>query len=426
MRRQAAGSSQTGFGSCRSIATRATHGFLFTLIVAAVASTAFAQEPATRAEELRREREEKSKQLEPPEPAGAERLLLDLERGRLFERILNPAEGLYPKLGTITPGSGFSVGPAYRKPAALGRHVDFSAFAAASLKNYWMIETRLRLPRLAGGRVQADVHGQRYDFPEEPFFGLGADSLRSNEVTYGYRNSVVGGTLSFLPAPWFALSGTGDYLMPRVSSYDRDGDISTRFDEAVAPGLAEQPNYFLYQASADANFRQPRGNPRRGGRYFLGYQRYADLDGDLYSFQRVEANVDHYVPFLNDRRVLAFHAIVSVSDADDGARVPFYLQRTLGGPDDLRGFRRFRFRDKHAILLQAEYRWEIFTAVDGAVFYDAGKVTSRVEDLNLRDLESDYGIGFRFGTQNGVFLRIEGAFGSSEGRHFVFRFGHVF
>jgi hypothetical protein len=53
-------------------------------------------------------------------------------------------------------------------------------------------------------------------------------------------------------------------------------------------------------------------------------------------------------------------------------------------------------------------------------------VTSRVEDLNLRDLESDYGIGFRFGTQNGVFLRIEGAFGSKEGKHFVFRFGHVF
>jgi outer membrane protein assembly factor BamA len=115
-----------------------------------------------------------------------------------------------------------------------------------------------------------------------------------------------------------------------------------------------------------------------------------------------------------------------MSDADEGSRVPFYLQRTLGGPDDLRGFRRSRFRDRHALLLQAEYRWEIFTAVDGALFYDAGKVASRLEDLNLRDLESDYGIGFRFGTQNGVFLRVEGAFGSSGGKHFIFRFGHVF
>jgi outer membrane protein assembly factor BamA len=106
--------------------------------------------------------------------------------------------------------------------------------------------------------------------------------------------------------------------------------------------------------------------------------------------------------------------------------VPFYFQRTLGGPDDLRGFRRFRFRDRNLLLLQAEYRWEIFTAVDGAIFYDTGKVASRPGDLTLQDLESDYGIGFRFGTRNGVFLRVEGAFGSSGGKHFIFRFGHVF
>ena len=70
--------------------------------------------------------------------------------------------------------------------------------------------------------------------------------------------------------------------------------------------------------------------------------------------------------------------------------------------------------------------WEIFSAMDGAIFYDAGKVASRAEDLTLDDLESDYGIGFRFGTANGVFLRVEGAFGSSGGKHFILRFGNVF
>jgi hypothetical protein len=53
-------------------------------------------------------------------------------------------------------------------------------------------------------------------------------------------------------------------------------------------------------------------------------------------------------------------------------------------------------------------------------------VAPRFEDLDFRDLESDVGIGFRFGTINGVFLRIEGAFGSSAGAHFILRFGHVF
>jgi hypothetical protein len=52
-------------------------------------------------------------------------------------------------------------------------------------------------------------------------------------------------------------------------------------------------------------------------------------------------------------------------------------------------------------------------------------VASRRADLT-DGLESDYGIGFRFGTNNGVFLRIEGAFGSSGGKHFILRFGNAF
>ena len=398
------------------------------LLVMASAAASGAQEPppATRAEQLRQQREAKAQDIEPAQPAGLERLLLDLERGRLFERVLNPAEGLYPKLGTITPGSGFSVGPAFRAPARLGGHVDLSAFAAGSFKKYWMVEGRLQMPRLFDERLSVDLHARRYDFPEEDFFGLGPDSARDDHVTYGLRNSVVGGSAAVHPARWFTVSGTTEYLAPRIAAYGEDGAIGSRFDDLSAPGLAAQPDFFRYQAMADVNLREPRGNPRAGGRYTLAYQRYADRGAGLDSFDRVEADVQQFISLYRHRRILALRAFASISDAHDGARVPFYLQRTLGGPDDLRGFRRFRFRDTHALLLQAEYRWEIFTAMDGAIFYDAGKVASRVEDLTLRDLESNYGIGFRFGTRNGVFLRVEGAFGSSGGKHFIFRFGDVF
>ena len=52
------------------------------------AAAAFAQEPATRAEVLARQREEKSQNLAPPEQGRLERTLLALENGRLFERVL--------------------------------------------------------------------------------------------------------------------------------------------------------------------------------------------------------------------------------------------------------------------------------------------------------------------------------------------------
>ena len=170
---------------------------LGTLLAAPI--PAAAQEPQSRQEALRQQREEKSRNLSPPERSGLERTLLDLESGRLLERVLNPAEGFYPKIGNITAGSGFSFGPAYRKPALFGGHADFSAFAAASFQRYWMLDTRLTLPRLANERVSVDVHAQRYEFPDEDFFGLGPDSRRVDQVVYGVSNSVFGGTGSVRP-----------------------------------------------------------------------------------------------------------------------------------------------------------------------------------------------------------------------------------
>ena len=53
-----------------------------------------------------------------------------------------------------------------------------------------------------------------------------------------------------------------------------------------------------------------------------------------------------------------------------------------------------------------------------AIFYDAGKVTRRREDLDFNHLESDWGIGARFHGLTATVLRIEAARGS-DGWHLV-------
>ena len=384
-----------------------------------------ASEPATRAEALREEREEKAKELTPPKPSGLERALLALENDRLLERVLNPAEGFYPKIGNITPGSGFAGGLGYRRPQLFGGHVDFSAFAAESVQRYWMVEARLRMPRLANEKVDVELYGQGSDFPRERFYGLGPDSLRSNETIYRIGNVVVGGSVAYRPTTWLAFGGGTEVLTPDLRAPTDRIPVDQRFDEASAPGLASQPRFLHYSTLAEVNYREPRGNPRAGGRYAVELHRYDDQEDGRYTFDRVEVDLQQYISLLRQRRVLALHAFGSFSDPGPGG-VPFYMQRTLGGPDDLRGFRRFRFRDANQVLFQAEYRWEIFTAVDGAIFYDAGTVAPHARDIDLGSMDSDFGIGFRFGTRNGVFMRIEGAFGSREGKHFIMRYGHVF
>ena len=402
---------------------------VFLLAILTMATTAaLAQEPETREGLLRREREAKAKQLKPPEPGRLERALLKLENDRAFERILNPAEGIYPKIGTVTPGSGFSFGPAYRRSGLFKERAEFSAFVVGSIKKYWMIDAKLAMPQLAGGAAFIELHGQRSAFPQEDFFGLGPAARRQDHATFSFQNSTMGVAGGVRAAPWLSFGGRVDRLTPRIGRGEGPGSpsIEERFDVNQIPGLSAQPDFFRYEMFADANYGQPRGNPRKGGHYSVGYQRYDDRDLHRDSFRRVELDFQQYISFLKERRVLALRALASASDADERQEVPFYFQRSLGGPDDLRGFRRYRFRDRNVLLLQAEYRWEIFTAMDGAIFYDAGKVAPRRGDIDLRNLESDYGVGFRFGSDNGVFLRVEGAFGSPDGKHFVFRFGNVF
>jgi len=289
-----------------------------------------------------------------------------------------------------------------------------------------MVDTSLRLPRLSGGRLTLDVHAQRYSFPDQEFFGLGFASRREDLTTYGLSSTVVGGGAAYRPLAWLQVGTSADYLSHHVDAGGEPGEILGLFDGSALPGVFTAPDYVAYGADVSVDYADPRGNARRGGRYRIGVRRFEDLDGDAYAFTRVDVDLRQYLPILHGRRVIALRALASMTEPDAGAAVPFFLQPTLGGPDDLRGFRRFRFRDRNTLLLQGEYRWEVFTAMDGVLFYDAGMVAPRVEDLTLDDLETDYGFGVRFGTVNGIFLRVEGAFGSNGSKHFILRFGDAF
>ena len=221
-----------------------------TLLVAAAIlvslSDVRAQEASTRAETLQREREDKALNLAPPQHSRLERVLMDLENGRVFERVLNPAEGLYPKIGNITTGSGFSFGPGYRYPRWFDGQLVFSSFVAASISHYWMIDARLQAPRLANGKLGVGMHAQRYDFPKEDFFGLGPDSSRDNDVIYGLRNTVLGGAGTYRPTSWLNLTAGVDYYNPDIDAIREEDSLLRVFTPAEAPGVLIQPDFFRY------------------------------------------------------------------------------------------------------------------------------------------------------------------------------------
>ena len=110
---------------------------------------------------------------------------------------------------------------------------------------------------------------------------------------------------------------------------------------------------------------------------------------------------------------------------DSGQTVPFYLQPTLGGSEDLRGFPSFRFYGNHMLAASAEYLWSAFPFLDMALFWDTGKVFSRRAELNFKDMESSVGFGMRFHFRDSPVLRADVGF-SHEGVQIWLRITDLF
>lgn len=133
----------------------------------------------------------------------------------------------------------------------------------------------------------------------------------------------------------------------------------------------------------------------------------------------MRTEIVQHVPILRETWVLSLRArtesIVRESDV-----VPYFLMPYLGSGNTLRGYTTARFRDRHAVLLNGEFRWfPNRTALDMAIFFDAGDVANKRGKVALKKMKTDYGIGARFHGPLMTVLRIELARGS-EGWRTVF------
>ncbi len=129
------------------------------------------------------------------------------------------------------------------------------------------------------------------------------------------------------------------------------------------------------------------------------------------SFRRVDAEAQQLLPVLKEHWVLAFRGLVQTTDVDDDQLVPHYLLPSLGGGRLHRGYSDFRFRDRHMLLVSAEYRWLPSRILDMALFVDGGKVTRERRDLDFDGLKTAWGIGMRIHGPTFTPLRLDVARG---------------
>jgi hypothetical protein len=378
---------------------------------AAIAAAAPAHAQDTREAMIAAEQAQKAQALSAYEPSAAERWIVALQR----EFILVPS-GFYPYFASVYSGGGFTLGAGYRQFYGDRTHWDVKGLY--SFKNYKNLELSTDSWAHADGRLDMHARVGWRDAPQVAFYGLGmqAPNERSN---FRLKQTYFGGDAQVRPG-YFTVFGAS-LTFDQYTLEEGAGNvpsIETVHTPSTAPGLGDSPDYVHVALSGGIDTRLSPGYARRGGLYQISYHNYADTD-ETYSFDRVDGEIVQHLPILRENWVISLHGLVQTTLSDDDV-VPYFLLPSLGSGSTLRAYPSGRFRDRHSLLLTGEFRWiPSRLGLDMAFFYDMGKVTPRWDDLSLKGLKSNVGVGVRFHSPLATPLRIEFAHGR-EGINIVF------
>lgn len=404
--------------------TRSPLCLLLALLPGAAALPA---QPPTREALIQKEREERAARLAPERNSRWEDRLRLISEKKIPQRLSYGYNGLRAKLGGMITQGGFGVGPEYFREDLFHGRLESQLSYQISTRAYQRGILRLRSRSLAQGRIEAEMLSMHHHYPKIQYYGPGPDSKKSARSNFLLEDNSLDFSLGLSPVRGLLLGPSSGWLWINTGpGRDRRfASADSQFSPVEVPGIDRQTTFFRYGAFLRINTLDNPHGPRAGGFYLFQYNRYDDRRHSAYGFNLLEADLRQYIPFYNQRRVIALRVRTLLTDTHAGETVPFYLQPWLGGSDDLRGFRPFRFRDRNSLLFNAEYRWEIFAGLDMALFADAGKVFPRRGQLNFSRLEKSGGLGFRANVRNRTFLRIDLAF-SREGFQAWFKFNDIF
>lgn len=410
-----------------SLARDSAFGLFITILaVPTLFVTPPCQAQETRAAEVERKRDDKAAHPKVEQRDKVEKTLDYIDDNKILERLTTGYHGWNLRFGGLPQGSGFGLGPEYRlRSESWGS--NFLVGAQFSTKLYQKYYTGLTLPTLAHDHVSFGVNAVHRNYSQIDYFGPGPRSSKNTRTDYRLEDTGVDASLGVKPVKHLQFGGSAGHLWVNVGPGTSGSFPSTDqvFSPPVTPGIDRQTNFLRYGPYVQVDYLDRPEVPTSGGLYTVQYTWYRDKHLNLHDFRRLDAEIQQYFGFFNKTRVFAIRAKTTLTYADLGQIVPFYMQPVIGGSDDLRGFRPFRFYDNNSLVLNAEYRWHVVSTLDMALFADGGKVFPRRGELNFSHLQADGGIGFRFNVKGQQFIRVDLA-RSREGFRIWLKFNDVF
>jgi outer membrane protein assembly factor BamA len=128
--------------------------------------------------------------------------------------------------------------------------------------------------------------------------------------------------------------------------------------------------------------------------------------GSDFRYQRLSIDVARYLP-MGARAVLALNGAVVFSPGNP----PFHQMPLIGGTRRMRGYFEGKYRDKHLLLLQAEWRQPIKGRLGAVLFGGLAQVYADASALVWRHTRCNFGTGLRVALDNAQKINLRADYG---------------
>lgn len=283
-----------------------------------------------------------------------------------------------------------------------GFYTSSKSWGLGGIQKFFLFEDRVRI--MAGGAYAVF----NYDY-----YGIGNDS-GSEKVSIPLHQEGSGFIVEGLYRVWERF-----FVGPNYRLIKTETQLNIDWDELPIP---LPPPKALNADIAAIGFRIQRDSrdsqyyPLEGSLLDFKANFFDESFGGDYNYQQVKIGFNKYVA-LSPRQVLAMR----FSSCHTGGDAPFFGDCALGNSEDIRGYPAGRYRDRHFLATQAEYRLQLPWRFGLVGFGGLGEVAESFGKFNAKNIRPSAGGGVRFmlASENKINLRFDFAVGEDSTAWYV-------
>jgi len=256
-----------------------------------------------------------------------------------------------------------------------------------------------------GGRLQGAVGAGYRLRPNLRYYGVGPQSRVEDEAFYEDERAWVGASARHalgrdgVVTVGVAYSSVG----ARVPDVDEGVSLAERFPGVAAPpGFGDRSHGVMSRLAIGWDTTREEGAPD-GGSIVGGSVGYFAPVGDIdVAFLAYRFELQRFVRLWHTGRALALRGYVSWIETLEDEPLPFQRLFINDVPDDFRGYKHGRWRDRGITGITAEYRFPFVAdrrdggfGIDTVLLADVGQVFPEFDAIRGDDLTVSYGFGWR-------------------------------